>query len=285
MGATLSHTHFSCAFESHLGIGILRVPGGLDFSDPMNELQMKEASDLSLPEPNLANQRVPSFDIDDPEEGGLDSSGSFAGTMNKSAMPSRRGSFDVLGGGTGTPGTPLAKHPALKRIMALDSASIGTANGSVIGARLNEARPSLADIAQMTIDIRGPKDLAKSEKKQKKVENTPSCRGSIWSPQQREVLFSINRFRMQEKKAVIDVWWLFDDGGKTPSFRLLLIWDWQSFFFRTDPIHSSYAHYAQVVSGRSETARFHVGEQEECHRTRTQEVPYLYFLTSQRGIS
>lgn len=30
---------------------------------------------------------------------------------------------------------------------------------------------------------------------------------------QREIFFSLNRFRDKVKKAVIDVWWLYDDGG------------------------------------------------------------------------
>lgn len=198
---------FSCAFESHLGIGILRVPGGLDFSDPMNELQMRDAGVLDLPEPST-QQATPVFDIDEAEDS-LDLSGSLAG-INRSNAASRRGSYDVL---APTPGTPIARNPFLKRVMTADAASIGTPNNSVLGVRLTEARPSLADIAQLTMDVRG----AKSEKKQKKLENT-SCRGSMWSSQQREVVSSINRFRMQEKKAIIDVWWLFDDGGKHNFF-------------------------------------------------------------------
>lgn len=32
---------------------------------------------------------------------------------------------------------------------------------------------------------------------------------------QRDVLSSINQFQIKMKKAVVDVWWLFDDGGLT----------------------------------------------------------------------
>lgn len=39
---------------------------------------------------------------------------------------------------------------------------------------------------------------------------------------QRDLLFSINRFQRKIKKGVIDVWWLYDDGGLSLLIPYLL---------------------------------------------------------------
>ena len=39
----------------------------------------------------------------------------------------------------------------------------------------------------------------------------------------KELIKNINRFNRKQKKSTIDVWWLFDDGGKTHLHYCLLL--------------------------------------------------------------
>ncbi|CAG7731127.1 unnamed protein product, partial [Allacma fusca] len=139
------------ALNMHLAVSILRVPGGLDYSNVLQEdghLTMKEILELTKPSKSSPRIRL---------ESTMSQDGEFVSSDEESAPPS----------------SPLP--PAVEAEQA--------------------------------------EDFQKKRNRKKSVSAMFAAKDGAQIP--RNILASVTQFKRKQKKGMIDVWWLYDDGGLT----------------------------------------------------------------------
>ncbi|KAI6237628.1 Amino acid permease-associated region domain containing protein [Aphelenchoides besseyi] len=229
------------AFDRNLGVMILRAnSGGLDFSDLMKTHGVGDTKKLKLPEMTLRpNHSERSLSLTRAAAAAAEAPSSKALEMTDSGVMN-------LVVKNGNPATEMRIQDNASVASSI-SRCLDSAHGSFNGSHTD--RPDLDDeetesndedveeepdetqtlnpdddVEKRRVNFgfyekNGDEEAAKLQEKRKPMSRRSSRR---MTAAQRDLLSSINRFQRKIKKGVIDVYWLYDDGGLTLLVPYLL---------------------------------------------------------------
>jgi len=178
------------AFDMHLSVAILRVPEGLDYTGLINDLNCGPAG-VSVNPASVVADAQPAVSVTDASANIKASASSASGwtegrafdrQQSRESLHSQASSIEIS-----PPATPTMK-------------------------RQNSNLSEMVNDNPKESNNYGGLGLRKSKKKgsSEALYTDPSGQ-----PLPKEVLNSITFFTRKQKKGIIDVWWLYDDGGLT----------------------------------------------------------------------
>jgi len=174
------------AFDMHLSVAILRVPHGLDYTGLIGEVNFVAPSSTNATSP--VTEAQPTAAVTDDIK---PSASSASGWPEGKSLSRSRESLHSHGSSIGEispPATPVMKRNSISSELANnDNAHVPAVNFAGIGLRKNK----------------------------KKGSNEALYTDPSGQPLPKETLNSITFFQRKQKKGIIDVWWLYDDGGLT----------------------------------------------------------------------
>lgn len=192
---------FSDCFDAEMAVGVLRVAGGLDFTDQMLEAKVGDTEKLRYSDPST-------FDPPPPAPANPPPVFELAVVKEETERDLRRLELR-LGSSVDDDDDDITSAHNIR--YGSYGQNLGTVASAISTPTLTVATVSGNEM--FTYPATTPTSPAPS------VTKSPfsfsSFRFRRLSKVQRDVLGSINQFQTRIKKAVVDVWWLFDDGGLT----------------------------------------------------------------------
>ncbi|GMT10099.1 hypothetical protein PFISCL1PPCAC_1396, partial [Pristionchus fissidentatus] len=223
------------SFENGMGVGVLRnESSGLDYSEAMKRYNMREGGDnqLHLPEVRHVSNSLCAADAKDADEKKAliekdkedDSTGEAREVLDASSA--RSASSRVLESFANTSGECIEASTSFADTFPFD---LEFSDEEVEGENESEEEeeeheepeviPAKVDIemGRPTVMRNTPFSLSRRRRKRKQkcrrdVDEADSRRPT---QEQKVLLNSISKFQRKIKKGIIDVWWLYDDGGLT----------------------------------------------------------------------
>uniref|UniRef100_A0A915KTG1 Solute carrier family 12 member 2 n=1 Tax=Romanomermis culicivorax TaxID=13658 RepID=A0A915KTG1_ROMCU len=205
------------AFDNNCGLGILCVSSGLDFSESMREHQVGDTHNLHLPEP-----AQPSLAVEGSAVNVCESNRQLSVSDSVTQLAVDGASAPLLLPESRKSSTGIKMERARYDSMSSFAAKCQAAEeekvqlgSDVESALLENALPLHINGGLTTVNenehtgacaITHPTEGSLSDDGTRK-------RQRHMSKKQMEILASLNQFQTSVKKAFIDVWWLFDDGG------------------------------------------------------------------------
>lgn len=179
------------AFDMHLSVAILRVPEGLDYTGLINEVNFGPAAVSSNPTSAVADSQPAASAADasahikpsNSSASGWPEGRTFDRQQSRESLHSQASSMEIS-----PPNTPMLKRQ--------NSNSSEIANNDLPKESFNY----------------GGLGLRKSKKQ---GSNEALYTDPSGQPLPKEILNNITFFTRKQKKGIIDVWWLYDDGGLT----------------------------------------------------------------------
>ncbi|CAD5232278.1 unnamed protein product [Bursaphelenchus xylophilus] len=210
------------AFDANLGIMILRAnSGGLDFSEMMRTHNIGDTNRLKLPDlssvpirPNISDKSL-ALTAANALSTQVNSS---TGSVNVNPLGDNRNnsSHVNLGLREGSSKGLSSNNSSFRESQApIDDDYISSQEEYEDDESSEDPEKKTTDVS--TVDLskleEGRKvnfEITEPDDKKKSVRRRNSRR---LTSAQKDLLFSINKFQRKVKKGVIDVWWLYDDGG------------------------------------------------------------------------
>lgn len=218
------------AFDNNCGLGILCADTGLDFSQSMFEHQVGDTQNLQLPDaPATVGQAVEGSAANVCESYRQLSVCESASAVNMALQNLAGAAGDevansAIGGEVTSSENASLLPPGIKKIIVAAANEKRCDSVSSFAAKLQAADDQnelveddeVGDLAEVE-EIGNGKlhhlEMPPSGTLQKQSTPLNEKRRRHLSKKQMEILASMNQFQTHRKRAFIDVWWLFDDGG------------------------------------------------------------------------
>lgn len=181
------------ALDMYLSVAILRLPNGLDCSQILGDESSAAKNVLDIPrtlQPNESSADLMSAD--------------------RSVQNGLSGSMDSLSRNVSQDAgdSPRTENNGLKQLKSSSTSDLSF----MAGTQVKEVS-GLPD----PVDLKSPQLLTNSLRKSKLKHNDPASlyKGPGGAELPKEILMELSQFTRKRSHAVIDVWWLYDDGGLT----------------------------------------------------------------------
>uniref|UniRef100_A0A914WCB5 Solute carrier family 12 member 1 n=1 Tax=Plectus sambesii TaxID=2011161 RepID=A0A914WCB5_9BILA len=190
------------SFDSNMGVGIMRnAGGGLDYSELMKEHNVGDTTKLKLPDVNAPLTAKSSVDLQTSDHGLTGESSALLSPVHELSKE------DLARGGSIKPDLSESASSFAEKFPFLEE-------GAVEDVEDEEETFDVSPTAE-----EDHKENRTSPDGNGSTTDSPLRRLSLRARRptaaQRDLVASINRFQRKIKSAVVDVWWLYDDGGLT----------------------------------------------------------------------